>query len=149
MPRARNVDFFSDAFRTDPHGEYARLRSECPVAHASEPYDWWMATREADVKAMLRDYKLWSSDQGPGLAYSSGGVLVSVDPPQHTSDRRLVQRAFNPAALEAMEPAIRQLVHDEIDTEARDGDATAGDGDTHGPGAVVSAGMHGDTPLAV
>jgi cytochrome P450 len=111
-----DFDFFSDAFRNEPHGEYARMRAECPVAHASEPYDWWVATREADVKAMLRDYKLWSSAQGPGLAYSGSGVLVSVDPPQHTSDRRLVQRAFNPAMLEAMEPDIRQLVHDEIDT---------------------------------
>jgi cytochrome P450 len=111
-----DFDFFSDAFRRDPHGEYARMRSDCPVAHASEPYDWWVTSRESDVRKMLRDYKLWSSDQGPGLAYRGGGVLVSVDPPQHTSDRRLVQRAFSPGALEAMEPDIRRLVHDEIDT---------------------------------
>ena len=56
-----DFDFFSDAFRTDPHGEYARMREQCPVAHASEPYDWWAATRAADVSQMLRKYKLWSS----------------------------------------------------------------------------------------
>lgn len=112
---ADDFDFFSERFRNDPHSEYARMREQCPVAHASEPYDWWAATRQADVKEMVRDYKLWTSEHGPGLAYTGGGVLVSVDPPQHTSDRRLVQEAFNAEALEAMEPDIRQLVHAEMD----------------------------------
>ncbi|MEO1059875.1 MAG: cytochrome P450 [Actinomycetota bacterium] len=110
-----DFDFFSPSFRTDPHAEYARLRERCPVAHAGEPYDWWAVTRADDVAQMLRRYKLWSSEHGPGLAYAGGGVLVSVDPPQHTSDRRLVQRAFSAEALEALEPDIRRLVHDEMD----------------------------------
>ena len=109
-----DFDFFSDAFRVDPHGEYSRMRSQCPVAHASEPYDWWAATRAADVSQMLRKYRLWSSAEGPGLAYAGGSALVSVDPPQHTSDRRLVQQAFNADVLEAMEPDIRDLVHAEM-----------------------------------
>ncbi|MEM9036526.1 MAG: cytochrome P450 [Actinomycetota bacterium] len=113
---ADDFDFFSDRFRSDPHAEYARMRAECPVAHASEPYDWWAVTREADLRQMVRKYKLWSSAHGPGLAYAGGGVLVSVDPPQHTSDRRLVQAAFDADALEAMEPDIRTLVHDEMDS---------------------------------
>jgi cytochrome P450 len=114
MPE-QDFDFFSEAFRTAPHEQYARMRAECPLAHASEPYDWYAVTREADVKAMLRKYKLWSSAEGPGLAYAGGSVLVSVDPPQHTSDRRLVAEAFNAEALTAMEPDIRRLVNDEID----------------------------------
>ena len=112
---ADDFDFFSAEFRADPQSEYARMREHCPVAHASEPYDWWAATRQADVKAMVRDYKLWTSEHGPGLAYTGGGVLVSVDPPQHTSDRRLVQEAFNAEALEALEPDVRELVHEEMD----------------------------------
>ncbi len=113
---ADDFDFFSETFRTDPHAEYARMREQCPVAHASEPYDWWAVTREADVARLLRKPSLWTSGHGPGLAYSGGGVLVSVDPPQHTSDRRLVQKAFDPATLTAMEPDIRALVHEEMDT---------------------------------
>ncbi len=113
---ADDFDFFSETFRTDPHGEYAKLREECPLGHASEPYDWWAVTREEDVKRLLRKPSLWTSEHGPGLAYAGGGVLVSVDPPQHTSDRRLVQKAFDPEALLAMEPDIRTLVHEEMDT---------------------------------
>ncbi|WP_420452087.1 cytochrome P450 [Ilumatobacter sp.] len=110
-----DFDFFSEAFRTDPHGQYARMRERCPVAHASEPYDWWAATRAEDVSQMLRKYKLWSSSHGPGLAYAGGSALVSVDPPRHTSDRRLVQRAFDADALNAMEPDIADLVATEMD----------------------------------
>ena len=111
-----DFDFFSDAFRVDPHNSYARMRDECPVAHASEPYDWWAATRATDVAQMLRRYKLWSSAHGPGLAYAGGSALVSVDPPRHTSDRRLVQQAFKAETLEAMEPDIRDLISAEIDS---------------------------------
>ena len=113
---ADDFDFFSETFRTDPHSEYARMREQCPLAHASEPYDWWAVTREEDVKKLLRKPSLWTSEHGPGLAYAGGGVLVSVDPPQHTSDRRLVQKAFDPDALLAMEPDITTLVHEEMDT---------------------------------
>ncbi len=119
---ADDFDFFSEAFRSDPHSEYARMRSECPVAHASEPYDWYAVTREADIKQMLREYKKFTSEHGPGLAYNGGGVLVSVDPPQHTSDRRLVQEAFNAEALEAMEPDIHELVHEEMDKWVHQGE---------------------------
>gem|GEM_PF-4643437 len=88
-----DFDFFTDSFRTNPHAQYERMRDECPVAHAAEPSDWWAVTRESDIKQMLRKYKMWTSQLGPGLAHSWGGVLVRVDPPQHTSDRRLVQQA--------------------------------------------------------
>lgn len=111
-----DFDFFSDAFRTDPHAEYARMRTECPIAHATDPYDWYAATTESAVKQIIRKPKLWSSKHGPGLAYAGGGVLVSVDPPQHTSDRRLIQEAFRADALLALEPDIRRLVDEEIDT---------------------------------
>lgn len=113
---SEQFDFFSDDFQRRPHEHYAQVRATCPVAHNGQPFDWYAVTREADVKELLRSYKLWSSDQGPGLTYSRGGVLVNVDPPQHTSDRRLVGKAFAPADLVALEPDIRQLVNDEMDT---------------------------------
>ncbi len=117
-----DFDFFSEKFRTDPHAEYDRMRNECPVAHSTEPYDWYAVTREVDVKQMIRKPKLWSSKHGPGLAFAGGSVLVSVDPPQHTSDRRLVQEAFNAETLTALEPDIRQLISDEIDSFVQRGE---------------------------
>ena len=72
-------------------------------------------TREKDVRGVLHDWKNWTSDLGPGLARAGGGVLVSVDPPEHTFDRRLVNRAFTPSSLLAMEPQITELIDEIID----------------------------------
>lgn len=113
---AADFDFFDPGFQENSHREYERLREQCPVAHAERPFDWFMVTRESDIKGLLKNYRLWTSDQGPGLAYRGGGVLVSVDPPQHTSDRRLVNKAFAPADLLAMEPEIRGLITELIDS---------------------------------
>ena len=112
---ASDFDFFDPEFQANVHPHFARMREECPMAHAEEPFDWYAVTREKDVRALLHDWKNWTSELGPGLARSGGGVLVSVDPPEHTFDRRLVNRAFTPASLLAMEPQITELIDEIID----------------------------------
>lgn len=112
---ASDFDFFDPEFQANVHPHFARMREECPMAHAEEPFDWYAVTREKDVRALLHDWKNWTSELGPGLARAGGGVLVSVDPPEHTFDRRLVNRAFTPASLLAMEPQITELIDEIID----------------------------------
>ncbi len=110
-----DFDFFDPEFQANVHPHFARMREECPMAHAEEPFDWYAVTREKDVRALLHDWKNWTSELGPGLSRTGGGVLVSVDPPEHTFDRRLVNRAFTPASLLAMEPQITELIDEIID----------------------------------
>ncbi len=112
---ASDFDFFDPEFQANVHPHFARMREECPMAHAEEPFDWFAVTREKDVRALLHDWKNWTSELGPGLSRTGGGVLVSVDPPEHTFDRRLVNRAFTPASLLAMEPQITELIDEIID----------------------------------
>ena len=112
---ASDFDFFDPEFQANVHPHFARMREECPMAHAEEPFDWYAVTREKDVRALLHDWKNWTSELGPGLSRTGGGVLVSVDPPEHTFDRRLVNRAFTPASLLAMEPQITDLIDEIID----------------------------------
>ena len=112
---ASDFDFFDPEFQKDVHPHFARMREECPMAKAEEPFDWYAVTREKDVRGVLHDWKNWTSDLGPGLARTGGGVLVSVDPPEHTFDRRLVNRAFTPASLLAMEPQITELIDEIVD----------------------------------
>jgi len=45
-------------------------------------------------------------------------VLLSADPPEHGRQRALVNRAFTPAAIRQMEPAIEQLANELIDAFA-------------------------------
>jgi cytochrome P450 len=60
----------------------------------------------------MRDDDTWSSKFGPGLSYGEvgAGVLVSNDPPVHTTERLAISRAFKPSVIEAMEPDMRALV---------------------------------------
>jgi cytochrome P450 len=112
---ASDFDFFDPGFQKGIHARFAEMRERCPMARAEEPFEWYAVTRERDVRTLLHDWKHWTSSLGPGLARQGGGVLVSVDPPEHTFDRRLVNRAFTPAGLLAMEPDITRLIEEIIE----------------------------------
>ena len=122
-PHAVAFDLLSDAFQDAPAATFAALRERCPVHHTSRPAEHYSVSREVDVYAALRDDETWSSKFGPGLAYGEigTGVLVSSDPPVHTTERLSIARAFKPSVLEAMEPDIRALVHELVDDIADEG----------------------------
>jgi cytochrome P450 len=110
-----DFDFFDPDFQKNVHSEFDRMQKECPFAHTNKPFDWYAVTREEDVRELLADWKLWTSNSGPGLAHQGGGVLVSVDPPEHIFDRRLINQAFSPKSLLAMEDEIAELINRLID----------------------------------
>jgi cytochrome P450 len=110
-----------EGFQADPASTFAVLRSQCPVHHTELPAPHFSLSREADVAGALRDDVTWSSKYGPGLSYGDGtGVLVSSDPPRHTTERLAISRIFKPSVIEAMEDDVRGLVGDLVDRfEAR------------------------------
>jgi cytochrome P450 len=110
-----DFNFFDPEFQKNTPEHFRRMQKECPFAHTDVPFDWYAVTREADVAALLKDWELWTSNSGPGLAHAGGGVLVSVDPPEHLFDRRLINQAFSPAQLLALEPAVTKLVDKLVD----------------------------------
>jgi cytochrome P450 len=116
-PEAVSFDLLSEEFQREPAGTFAALRDRCPVNHTSVPAEHYTLSLAADVLAALRDDETWSSKFGPGLAYGEvgAGVLVSSDPPRHTTERLAISRAFKPSALEAMEPEITALVDELCD----------------------------------
>ena len=87
--------------------------------HTTTPGPHYTVSREADVRAVLRDDETWSSRFGPGLASTDPDravtVLVSSDPPEHTAERLAISRVFKPSAIEAMGPDIGRLVERTID----------------------------------
>lgn len=88
-----------------PHDELARLRQESPVVRVD---DFWAVLRHADVRRVLRDPGLFSSQLGgtqirdPGtvadLAYVRR-MMLNMDPPEHGRLRGLLTRAFTPRAV--------------------------------------------------
>jgi cholest-4-en-3-one 26-monooxygenase len=93
-----------------PYGVLADLRRDAPVAWCvgEDGAGFWSVTRHADVTAVSRDPKRFSSGAyGATPEEAAQLVLINMDPPQHTRYRQLVSQAFSPRAVEAMEPMIR------------------------------------------
>ena len=107
-----------------PHEFFDYLRREEPVHwHASTNYapGFWVCTRYADVIAIERDVKTFSSAQGGALLddQSEGTELMMLnqDPPQHTRLRNLVARGFTPKVIKQMEPHIREAAKVIVDRQ--------------------------------
>ncbi len=107
----------------DPYPTYARLRSRSP-AHRSRVLNAWVFTRYADVEAILRDYRRFSNvptnrslppRQRSALPSRADWTMLFHDPPEHTRLRALVNKAFTPRAVDALEPHIRTIMGQLLD----------------------------------
>ena len=96
----------------DPFPHLARLRAEAPVAHHA-PSGAWVLSRHADVTAASRDPATFCSGKGIllmeiGAEYDSPPTMMHTDPPAHTRYRKLVQPAFSPSVMRALDAVIAE-----------------------------------------
>jgi cholest-4-en-3-one 26-monooxygenase len=129
------VDLIDPAlYLTEGHHEvFAELRRRDPV-HWQPGRDgggFWNLTRHADVVAANRDAATFSSARGFTVAdwhgpsaEATGDLLLGMDAPKHTRQRRLVSRGFTPRVLARLEDHLearsRAIVDAVIDREACD-----------------------------
>ncbi len=108
----------SDRTAQDPYPVYAALREKDPV-HRSRLMNAWMFARHADIDAILRDHRNFGSDPRKGtltarqqamLPAPDELTMLLLDPPDHRRLRALVNKAFTPRAVEALEPRIRETL---------------------------------------
>ena len=108
----------SDRMAQDPYPVYAALRARDPV-HRSRLINAWMFSRHADVDAILRDYRHFGNDPRDGtlsprqramLPPADEFTMLFLDPPDHTRLRALVNKAFTPKTVNALEPHIRSIL---------------------------------------
>jgi cytochrome P450 len=102
-------------FQNDPYPLYARLRAEAPV-YRNDELGFWALSRYDDVAAGFRDSVAFSNANGVMVEPSMWGPdasrfisFLGMDPPQHTSMRGLISRAFTPRRVAALEPRIREI----------------------------------------
>jgi cytochrome P450 len=127
-------DLLSPRFVEDPYPTYARLRAEDPV-HWSKAWGAWVVSRYADVQAVLREDGTTYSTRGRIAAALAaftpeqqaslrelqdhyGVGLLHSDPPDHTRQRALVNRIFNPRIVDQMRPTILAIVDELLDRAA-------------------------------
>jgi cytochrome P450 len=96
---------------TSAHEHYARMRQECPVAH-SQTYDgFWALFRHEDVNRVLRNPDTFTTsvqNTVPKFAFTGRRPPLHLDPPEHTSYRRVINRFFTPGKMRALHPAVRE-----------------------------------------
>jgi cytochrome P450 len=100
----------------DPFPAYSALRPISPVRFPllrtpTESLDAWAFLRYEDVLYALRNHEIFSSAKHP-LAERSliqRLVLIHDDPPRHLRFRKIVNRAFSSARVEAIEPWIETV----------------------------------------
>jgi cytochrome P450 len=112
------LDFNSEAFGRNYKDIYRQLHgSGCPYAHSTDGDFYALAAHKDIVEACVKPQQ-WSSKYGPGLQYQppeTPGVLVTVDPPEHTFEAKLVGKAFTKAYFESFIPGIREFLNERID----------------------------------
>ena len=73
---------------------------------------------------ILKQYDVWKSKYGPALDYlETPGVLVSVDPPEHTFEVRIVSDCFSKDVFESLVPDMEAYVNEQIDSAYKNGEA--------------------------
>ena len=115
-------DPLDEQFKGDPHSVWRRLRDEAPVYY-NPVHDFYALSRFADVDAAHRDPLTFSSAHGTVLEMMTpeiigGGLMIFLDPPDHTRLRRLVSKAFTPRRIAVLEDDVRGLCADLLDAQA-------------------------------
>ncbi|MGI8678484.1 MAG: cytochrome P450 [Jatrophihabitans sp.] len=115
--------------RLDTDARYAALRSSEPVSRVTmangEPA--WLVTRYDDMKAILSDPRFSRSlvagqdvtTATHRMADQPRSVILPLsDPPEHTTIRRLVSKAFTARRVETIRPRAEQIVENLLDNLA-------------------------------
>jgi cytochrome P450 len=107
---------YSDEVRDNPYPLYRVLRAEHPCYY-NEELNLWALSRFQDVFEVVRDPATFSSVGAITLqdnAMTAFPMIITTDPPQHTRLRGLVNRAFTPRRVAALEPHIREITRELI-----------------------------------
>lgn len=137
---AAGFDPFDEIYVADPYTLLQQARQEEPVFYSPE-IDYFVATRYADIKAVLTDTETWSPDiaaqlvtppyestmqefaKGSAIQYLTGPTLVNEDEPEHMQRRKRLQAPFLPRTVAKFEPRIRQAANEYIDGFVKKGRA--------------------------
>jgi cytochrome P450 len=117
---------FAPEVKRNPYPYFAHLRDHSPV-YWVESLKSWAVSRYDDVASIAKNTQLFSSapiipailgDQNP---VPEVNWMISADPPAHTALRKLVNKAFTPRMVAALEPRINEIVAQLLDQIAEKG----------------------------
>lgn len=112
-----NYNPLAPEVQANPFPYYAQLRREAPVLWV-EPLQAWVISRYQDVEYAIKNPHLFSSAKfsaqvvGDLNPAPEAPWILDMDPPDHTRVRKLVNKAFTPRLIKAMEPRLRAITRE-------------------------------------
>jgi len=117
-----------------PPKEYALLRETEPISRATLEVNGkqtWLITKHEHVKQVLADPRVSSNLKLPGyplqvtvpeeMLQSIPLTFVSMDPPDHTAQRRMLAPEFTLRRMRMLRPRIQEIVDARIEAMLADG----------------------------
>jgi cytochrome P450 len=134
------IPFHDPAFLQDPYPILNAVREETSIfrqAKAETGPEVWFLTRHDDVQKALRDRRLGRVFDHV-LTYEEAGMqepdpalqpyldierfsLLQLEPPDHTRIRSLLSREFTPRRVAALQPRMREIVTNLLESTSPDG----------------------------
>lgn len=134
-PHLADYDPLSTEQLRDPFPTYKKARKEAPVFF-DDKLGVWSVTRMDDVLTVLRDPATFTSTgsfemrrsqlpdelakRWPAMNFRA---LTTIDPPEHTPVRKLMQKAFTPRRVAELEPFVGATTERLIDSFCERGSA--------------------------
>ncbi|WP_405776893.1 cytochrome P450 [Streptomyces sp. NBC_01538] len=127
MP-STDLDRQGETFVSDPHPFYAGLRARGPVhrVRSAELGEQWLIVGYEEARAALEDPRLSKDPANAGPSITDAAAppqLLTMDPPDHTRLRALVEREFTAARAEMMRAGIQRITDELLDAMLPDGRA--------------------------
>ena len=107
-----------------PYEQFARLRSQAPVAWSEEPDGgpgFWSVLRYDDIVTASRDTKTFSSSRGISFEdptdddMAARRTIIDTDPPDHTKLRKILSGSFTQRAVAVYQHFVGGLTEQVLD----------------------------------
>jgi cytochrome P450 len=131
MSRAHNFDPFSPQTVECPFPFYSALRRDAPV-YLVPGAGHFVVSRAEEIRAVVTHPEIFSSElvavptpngvtrldhiEGPSSDGGPANTLAIADPPAHTRHRKLLTRPFSTHEISRLEPKVRALAHELVDS---------------------------------
>jgi cholest-4-en-3-one 26-monooxygenase len=120
-PPPFEIDILDPRLYDDPWDVYRWLRRNAPIWW-DERNELYVISRHEDVSHISRHQDLYSAAQGVRPKVPSSMSIISMDDPEHTRQRRLVNKGFTPRMVRQLSDHIRELSNEIIDEIAAAGE---------------------------
>jgi cytochrome P450 family 142 subfamily A polypeptide 1 len=116
-----DIDVLDPRFYDDPWDAYRWLRQHAPLWWDARN-ELWVVSRHEDVSHISRNQELYSAAQGVRPKVPAPMSIIGMDDPEHTRQRRLINKGFTPRMVRQLSDHIRDLSNQIIDEIAERGE---------------------------